>query len=33
MFSDAGASDGADLRFAPQETELQESVTLVWFIE
>jgi uncharacterized protein YggE len=33
MFADSGASDGADLRFAPQETELQESVTLVWFIE
>lgn len=33
MFADAGAADGADLRFAPQETELQESVTLVWFIE
>lgn len=33
MLSDSGASDGADLRFAPHETELQESVTLVWFIE
>ena len=32
MMADAG-SDGADLRFAPQEVELQESVTLVWFIE
>lgn len=32
MFAN-GVSDGADLRFAPQETELQESVTLVWFIE
>jgi hypothetical protein len=31
MLADSG--DGADLRFAPQETELQESVTLVWFIE
>jgi len=30
---DSGVSDGADLRFAPQETQLQESVTLVWFIE
>lgn len=28
-----GMSGGADLHFAPQETELQESVTLVWFIE
>lgn len=33
MMADAGSSDGADLRFAPQEFELQESVTLVWFIE
>ncbi|MCE3294571.1 MAG: hypothetical protein K0R65_285 [Crocinitomicaceae bacterium] len=33
MSKDAGNSDGADLRFAPQEIELQESVTLVWFIE
>ena len=33
MFANAEMSDGADLRFAPQETELQESVTLVWFIE
>lgn len=32
MFADSGA-DGADLRFAPQETELQESVTVVWFME
>lgn len=32
-FADSGISDGMDLRFAPQETELQESVTLVWFIE
>lgn len=29
----AGISDGANLRFAPEETELQESVTMVWFIE
>jgi uncharacterized protein len=33
MYANAELSDGADLRFAPQETELQESVTLVWFIE
>lgn len=32
-FADSGLSDGADLRFAPQETELQESATLIWFIE
>jgi len=32
MYAD-GASEGADLRFAPQEMELQESVTLVWFID
>ena len=30
---DNGVQDGADLRFAPQETELQESVTVVWSIE
>jgi uncharacterized protein YggE len=33
MFSDSGMSDGAGLRFAPEETELQESVTLIWFID
>lgn len=33
MFANAELSDGADLRFAPQEIELQESVTVVWFIE
>ncbi|MNJ83514.1 oxidative stress defense protein [compost metagenome] len=33
MFAEAGLSDGVDLRFAPQEIELQESVTLVWFID
>ena len=33
LFADSGISDGADLRFAPQEIELQESVTLVWFME
>ncbi|MDF3025982.1 MAG: hypothetical protein K0S23_289 [Fluviicola sp.] len=27
------AADGADLSFAPQEVELQEIVTVVWFIE
>ena len=27
------ASDGANLSFAPQEIELQESVTVVWFVE
>ncbi|WP_343748914.1 SIMPL domain-containing protein [Fluviicola sp.] len=32
-FADSGMSDGADLRFAPQEMELQESVTLIWFLE
>lgn len=33
MYAEAGLSDGLDLRFAPQETELQESVTVIWFIE
>lgn len=33
MFADAKGTDGADLRFAPQETELQEFVTLIWFID
>lgn len=33
MFGDAGMSDGATLHFAPQEMELQESVTLVWLID
>ncbi|MNU92437.1 oxidative stress defense protein [compost metagenome] len=33
MSVEGGMSDGMDLRFAPQETELQESVTLVWFID
>lgn len=32
-FAEVGNSDGMDLRFAPQEIELRESVTLVWFIE
>jgi len=32
-YADAAGSDGADLRFAPEEVELQESVVLVWFIE
>ena len=32
-FADSGVSDGADLLFAPQEMELQESVTVVWFME
>ncbi len=32
-FKDSGMSGGADLHFAPQETELQESVTVVWFLE
>jgi hypothetical protein len=27
------AADGRDLSFAPQEIELQETVTVVWFIE
>ncbi len=27
------ASDGANLSFAPQEMELQETVTVVWFVE
>ncbi len=34
MFANAEmAVDGADLSFAPQEIELQESVTVVWFLE
>lgn len=33
LFASAEASDGANLRFAPQEIELQESVTVIWFIE
>lgn len=33
MFADSRISDGANLHFAPQEIELQESVTVVWFIE
>ncbi len=33
MFAEAGLSDGLDLRFAPQEIELQESVTVIWFID
>jgi uncharacterized protein len=33
MFGNGAMQDGADLRFAPEETELQESVTVVWFIE
>lgn len=34
MFTTAEmASDGANLSFAPQEIELQETVTVVWFIE
>ncbi len=32
-FAEAGMADGADLRFAPQEVELQESVTVIWIIE
>jgi uncharacterized protein len=33
MFKDSAVSDGTDLRFAPQEIELQESVKVVWSIE
>lgn len=33
MFASAEMSDGANLSFAPQEVELQETVTVVWFIE
>jgi len=32
-FGNGEMADGAGLRFAPQETELNESVTVVWFIE
>lgn len=32
-FSDAAAADGANLNFAPQETQIEESVTLIWFVE
>lgn len=31
--ANAMMSDGSDLSFAPQETELQEAVTVIWFIE
>lgn len=33
MSVQAESADGANLSFAPQEIELQEAVTLVWFIE
>ena len=34
MFANAEmAADGANLSFSPQEMELQETVTVVWFIE
>ena len=33
MFATEGISDGANLSFAPQEMELQESVTMIWFLE
>lgn len=33
MSVNAERADGANLSFAPQEIELQEAVTLVWFIE
>lgn len=33
MYANAEMSDGANLSFAPQEVELQETVTVVWFIE
>lgn len=33
MTMNAEMSDGANLSFAPQEIELQETVTVVWFIE
>lgn len=33
LFASAEMSDGANLSFAPQEVELQETVTVVWFIE
>jgi uncharacterized protein len=32
-FASAEMSDGANLSFAPQEIELQEAVTVVWFLE
>jgi uncharacterized protein YggE len=33
LYSRAEMSDGANLSFAPQEVELQEMVTVVWYIE
>lgn len=33
MRMSAEMSDGANLSFAPQEIELQETVTVIWFIE
>lgn len=33
MYANAEMADGANLSFAPQEIELQEMVTVVWFIE
>ena len=34
MFATAEmTADGANLSFTPQEIELQESVTVVWFVE
>ncbi len=33
MYARAEMSDGANLSFAPQEVELQEMVTVVWYIE
>lgn len=32
-FANAEMADGANLSFTPQEIELQESVTVVWFVE
>lgn len=32
-FANGEMADGGSLRFAPQETELSESVTVIWFIE
>ncbi len=33
MYANAEMSDGANLSFAPQEIELQESVTVTWWVE
>ncbi|AEA45763.1 SIMPL domain-containing protein [Fluviicola taffensis] len=33
MYASAESSDGANLSFSPQAVELQEAVTVVWYIE